>query len=343
MNAQAPRRSRLVRRARRLQGVGPLVLIVALAGSAPSIALGAGSSPAPAIPFTTQALDLAGLLETLQRGELPGDIVVIGTAAAIAAGFLLTLFVAALRSRRRRRSVDAPPEPAPEASRDPFSSRSTAPSPLSDPDVCPDDMSTAPGPLEERPDATAHPSIQAPMSAGWPAAHSTMAAEAEADAAREAALEGWPEDAAATIERHPIHGPSEREAPRPPSAGPTGDRSADLTVPAERASGTTGRRVAMRFTENAPFVTLRDGAQPGLGTPQAPIVVELRSERGSASGPSVSVVVAIAVVTIGVAFAGGALIGAGLGTTLGVTIGVAFAGGAGTAIGVTAMLLRERR
>ncbi len=317
------------------------MLIVGLVGSAPAVALGAGTSPAPVVPFTAQALDPAGLLEAIQRGELPVDVVVIGTAAAIAAGLLLTLFMAALRSRRRRRSVDAPLEPAPDASLDPISSRSTVPWPLMDPDVYPDEVSTTPGPLEERPDATVHPSIRAPMSAGWPAARSTMAAEAEA--AREAALEGWPEDAAATIERHASDGPSEREAPRPPDAAPTGDRTADPTVPSEPAPETSERRVATRFTENAPFVTLRDGAQPGLGTPQAPIVVELRSERGSASGPSVSAVVAIAVVAIGVAFAGGALVGAGLGTTLGATIGLAFAGGAGTAIGVTAMLLRERR
>ncbi len=329
------------------------MLIVGLVGSAPAVALGAGTSPAPVVPFTAQALDPAGLLETLQRGELPGDVVVIGTAAAIAAGLLLTLFVAALRSRRRRRSVDAPPEPAPGASLDPISSRSTAPWPLMDPDVYPDEVSTAPGPLEERPDATVHPSIRAAMSAGWPAAHATMAAEAEAEAAREAeaeaareaALEGWPEDAAATIERPAIDRPSEPTAPRSPGAGAgaAGDRTADPTVPSEPAPETSERRVATRSTENESFVTTRDGFPPGLGTPQAPLVVELRSERGSASGPSVSVVAAIAVVAIGVAFAGGALIGAGLGTTLGATIGVAFAGGAGTAIGVTAMLLRGRR
>lgn len=332
MNAERRPRSLLARMTDRLGSVGALALVLGLVGGAPSTALGAGSSRAPGGSLTTQApLDPAGLLEALQRGELPGEVVVIGTGIAIAAGLLLTLFVAALRSRRRRRSMNAPLEPVPEASFDPIASRSTVPWPRSDTR------------LEAPPDLEDQPSIRAPMSTGWPAADATMAADAEADAAREAALEDWPEEPAATIQPHAIDGPSEREAQGPAGAGAGGDRTAEATGASEHMPGPSESRLATRSAESLPSPALQGSVPAGLGTPQAPLVVELRGERGSASGPNVSVVVAIAVVTIGVAFAGGALIGAGLGTTLGVTIGLAFAGGAGTAIGVTAMLLRGRR
>jgi hypothetical protein len=50
----------------------------------------------------------------------------------------------------------------------------------------------------------------------------------------------------------------------------------------------------------------------------------------------------IGTVAVGVAFSGGAVIGATLGVGVGAAIGLAFAVGAGTAIGATVALLGHR-
>jgi hypothetical protein len=90
-------------------------------------------------------------------------------------------------------------------------------------------------------------------------------------------------------------------------------------------------------------------ARSTLGTPDAPLVVELRDGRdpgvaaGRRVGPNLPLVAVIGTVAVGVAFAAGAAVGAALGVGAGAAIGLAFAGGAGVAIGATVALLGGSR
>ena len=76
-------------------------------------------------------------------------------------------------------------------------------------------------------------------------------------------------------------------------------------------------------------------------------MVELHDERETAArhhrGPNLPVVAAIGTVAVGVAFSGGAAVGATLGVGVGAAIGLAFAGGAGVAVGATIAMLGGRR
>lgn len=309
-------------------------MIVGLAGGAPLIPLAA---PAPVGPNPAPSLvDPTALEAVLQGGELPLEAVLIGTGAAMVSGVVLTLVAASVRGRSRRRPADLPPDP-PATVADPESTRSNVPWPLSDIDAyrvnATESIGTPDGPAESRD----HPAM--PWPSGWPIVRSKMSGTAQ-DAAQEVVQEGWPHDDAAPTRRSMGEDARGGATLRPSAGHPFAGPSSAVGWPSTERSEP---RVSTQVTEAEPTETGRDAARVGLGTPQAPLVVELHSENSAPARPNMFVIAAGAVVAVGVAFAGGALVGAGVGTTLGATIGLAFAGGAGTAIGVTAFLLRGHR
>jgi hypothetical protein len=260
-------------------------LAVALAGlilltATPLVALASRAVPASSAPVIEQALDLSTVIDAIQRGELTTEVLLVLAGAAIAAGLLLMLGIAGLRSWRRRRAAEK-------------------------------------------------------------ARSEREAAMADVARARAAARGGAPTEEAwapvpgARVER-------DREAaPAPAAASPVAP--ADVTD-AWQAPRAPEWRVPAASRDDGSPVTTRLGASSELGTQGAPLIVEVLNERRAAPpGPNLSVLIAIATVAVGLAFAGGAIVGAALGTTLGATIGIAFAGGAGTAIGTTLLLLRGRR
>ena len=326
------------------------------------MALGAASRPDVDVPPRTQDLDPAGFLDALQRGEVNGESLVVIIGIAIVAGLLLTLLVAAIRGRRRRRLLDVPAAAVPAAparAAPPMPGatlRSEEPWPLDDPVLRRAAMFAGPDAFADRPPAAFTAVPRAPTADPWPGVRPPTATETAA----ESALRGWP-DSPAPHEAG-IAGDPGTDEPFPKAEEPLG---APEPVPA-RAMGLAATSAAMASSglvarapewqmRVAPSVDAAPASVPidapsSLGSPQAPLVVKLLGDgrgvgSGPRSGPNLSVVIAIAIATfaVGLSFAAGALVGAALGTTLGATIGIAFAGGAGTAIGVTAIFLRGLR
>lgn len=301
--------------------------------------------------------DPSRLGDALARGELPIELLVAGSLIALALGFALTLLVGALRRRRSVRDPDSALAASPENVRD---SRPTLPWPTQDADAFwPAPRPSAsplaieePAPTPFRPDTTSAP-LDAARAEAW-AAH-----EATTEIARQTA--GWASDAPADAgpETATASEPALRPAPTEEAgAADTNDRGAtavglgrtdtadafptwERTHPPLPATAMTA--VESRLATQADIRVARST----LGTPEAPLVVELRDERetdaGRRVGPNPPLVVAIGTVAAGVAFSAGAAVGAALGAGAGAAIGLAFAGGAGVAIGATVALLGGNR
>lgn len=295
-------------------------------------------------------MDLSEAGEALSQGELTVELLVAGSLAAAVVGLTLTLLVGPLR---RRRSA-ARPEPVPaEPTEDFVDARTTLPWPTEDADALP----TAPllndvFPTIDEQDPTpfAEDAPRAPRDAAW--AERWAAHEATSDVARQSS--GWPADDPAEVSREPALAPEPVRPPPPLEEHEVVDTIAFDTVDTGTAAGIepvwarpdsplppaafTAIESTLATRADVPF------ARSALGTPQAPLVVELRDERDPAAdgrrvGPNLPLVVAIGTVAVGVAFAGGAAVGAALGVGAGAAIGLAFAGGAGVAIGATVALL----
>lgn len=269
------RRPKLTRPIRRLDRIAGLTVILALSlATMPATGLAGGTSSVGLDRGPFAILDLAQLDQALGRGALPVELLMAASLAAIAVGFVLTVFVGTLR--RRRLVKEAAPVPA--------------------------------EPSDDKMDA----------------------ARAEAWAAREASIEiardtaGWPSDTR----------PREESEPRAASfdRGPLAERAQWRETSDTRAS--TGivddsavTRPTLDALESPLPVNLHDGPEAGASHP---------------ASSNLPLVAMIGTVAVGVAFSGGAVIGATLGVGVGAAIGLAFAVGAGTAIGATVALLGHR-
>jgi hypothetical protein len=289
----------------------------------------------------------------LSRGELPLALLVAGSLAAVAVGFSLTLLIGALR---RRRSAPRP-EPVPaEPMEDFVDARTTLHWPTEDADAFrtaprPDDASPAIDEQAPAPFAAYTPS--APRDAAW--AERWAAHEATSEIARQGS--GWPSDTPAEVTPETAAAPEPVRPPPPLEETEVADTSAVDTVATGTSAGMT--RTWERPDPPVPPAAITaiqstlatraetPSARSTLGTPDAPLVVELRDERktaaGRRAGPNLPLVAVIGTVAVGVAFAAGAAVGAALGVGAGAAIGLAFAGGAGVAIGATVALLGASR
>lgn len=287
-------------------------------------------------------LDLAQLDEALSRGELPIELLVAGSVAALAVGFALTLLVGTLRGRRR---FARDPDPAAAESDDDLETRTTPPWLVADADAF---QPAPPQSVDDEPPPFQRGAPNTPLGA----------AQAEAWAAREATIEvarqtsGWPsaaprdvrlEETVATSQPVLRAAPAEAADATDTGAAAVGVEGADAP-PTWKRTDLPLPSAAIASIESA--LASRPDIPPArstLGTPEAPLVVELHDERqgtaGRRVGPNLPLVAVIGTVAVGVAFSAGAAVGATLGVGAGAAIGLAFAAGAGVAIGATVALL----
>lgn len=335
----------------------------------PAGALAGGESPLPsdrirpAILGLTQAGDEAG------RNELPLEIVVIGAVLALGVGMSLAFLIG---GRRRRRRPSGPV--ADRAAAGLPGEVGRPPAALSWP---PEDGDVFQATVPPRHDDAVDPpwaddrAVQASEDGssreGWPAQGTTMADARETSALSSglhptAPAGPWPAAPDPQLLESPVDPQrlAQDAAPWPAQAGwpeaaaaiepGSSDRSttAITSVPAARWSDLPLPYAASPASEltAAPRADALS-ARSSLGTPAAPLVVQLQDEREPAArhhrGPNLPVVAAIGTVAAGVAFSAGAAVGATLGLGVGAAIGLAFAGGAGVAIGAAVALLGGRR
>lgn len=296
------------------------------------------------MPFAL--LDLSQLSEALGRGEFPVELLLAGALLALAVGILLTLLVATLRQRRHR-SVPAPDAAPVEPAENVLESRTTLPWPARDSVAF--RTASPPEVNEEEP---------APLRGASPGT-GLDAVQAEALAARGAAIDAARQARPWSSGRET--GPSFEDAaeaswapvPRPPTEGSGGTEARVVASDATRPDLWERAEVALPSASPA-AVAPREAASAAvasawsaLGTPEAPLVVELHDGREAGErrhgGPNLPLVAAVGTVAVGVAISAGAAVGAALGVGAGAAIGLAFAGGAGVAIGATVALLGGAR
>lgn len=351
-----PTRSRdLVRPRRTVDRLASVAVVLALSMAAIPVTGFAAGLPSASKGRTSFALlDLSQLSEALGRGELPVELLVAGSLVALAVGFALTLRVGALRPRRRRSTPAPGPAPA-ESSKDVLDARTTLPLPAQDVEVLqPASSPSAALALDgEQPTLFRQDGPNTPLDA----------AQAEAWAAREATSEVARRPSAWSPGSRPDVGHEDTAAvpepalrPAPAGAAETTDTGAFAGGVGSADAGADAPPTWERTDLPLPYAAIAaiaprevpradiPSARSTLGTPEAPLVVELHDERESRRvGPNLPLVAAIGTVAVGVAFSTGAAVGATLGVGVGAAIGLAFAGGAGAAIGATIALLGGRR
>jgi hypothetical protein len=348
MSTTRPRRSPRLRRS--------LVWFAALAvvlgsGAVALVATGqVGSFSLSPENLSLPPIDLSQIGGAFERGELQMELLLIGAAVALAVGIALPLLGAAV-SRRRRTTARADAVQA-DLTDQPLEMRTTLPWPIEDaPSHQPIGVPSPQG-------FDLDPSIARPWNA------SLDAAGAEALAALEAAADPviltpeidaiqaawWPDEPSSSPEvaRHLV-----------PSASTSGtglSMAAETLVRSESNNGTdpawhpTETQIATAGSvaiapARAPHPADARPARLGIGSAEAPLVVELREEReGTRIAPDLLPrVAAIGTVAVGISFSAGSAVGATLGVGVGAAIGLAFAGGAGAAIGAAVALLGGRR
>jgi hypothetical protein len=344
MTADSPKRDS---RPRRLLIVLAVGVVVIGAASAAMLAMGLVGQPWTTDGMRVALPDLSQLEEALGRGELPIELLVAGALTALVAGLALTVLVGALRQRRRR-SVPDLGAAATDSSADVRELRNTLPWPSQDADAYRTPLPVGvdaepPSPLRESSarsqfdaagaealaerEATMEPGLPSEWSTGWD----------DADGFEDVPEPTWDPVPQAFAEQTTEPQAFEGDGGRPGPAPRVAPQSGLTAVPRSSVHPTAVAPPEGTFADVTP-------RHAPLGTPGAPLVVELRGEdRARRAAPNLPLVAAIGTVAVGVAFSAGAAVGATLGLGVGAAIGLAFAGGAGAAIGATVALLGGRR